>query len=145
MPADALQVERGKRIWIRALAVVVVVAAMLFLPSPNEATAVALYDSLLLVIFAMCVVGLTGPAWVFIVTVAFVVTAALPVVILSWVSMASAGSFGASLSFVVGALTEVDPMGLVWLLVPTGVSAVAAFWLAKSGFTFRFGSKRRSG
>jgi hypothetical protein len=137
MPAD-LRIERGKRIWIRALAVLVVFAAMLFLPSPSTPGAVALFDSLLLIIFAMTVVGLTGPAVVFVVTASFLITCVLPIVILSWVSMESEGSFAASFKFVVGALTEVDPTGILWLLVPTAVSAVAAFVLSRGGFTFRF-------
>jgi hypothetical protein len=142
MPAD-LQIERGKRIWIRALAVLVVLAAMLFLPSPSTPGAVALFDSLLLIIFAMTVVGLTGPAMVFIVSVSFLITCVLPILVLTWVSMESEGSFSASLSFVLGALTEVDPTGIVFLLVPTAVSAIAGFVLSRGRFTFRFRRNRK--
>jgi hypothetical protein len=143
MPADS-QIERGKRIWFRALAVLVVLAAMLFLPSPSTPSAVAVFDSLLLIIFAMTVVGVTGPAVVFIVTVSFLITCVLPIVILSWVSMESEGSFAASVRFVVGALTEVDPTGILWLLVPTVASAIAALGLSRGGFTFRFRRNRSS-
>ncbi len=129
---------RGKRIWIRAFFVVVVVAAMLFLPSPSEQKAIALYDSLLLIIFAMGVIGLTGPAVLFVASTSLLVTAALPVALLSWVSMDSQGSFASALAFVVSALTETDPMGVIWLLVPSAVASLAAFWLSHSGFTLRF-------
>jgi hypothetical protein len=125
---------RNQRILIRGGLFVALLAAALFLPGPGGALPVMLYESLLLAIFTLLTIGTTGPALRFVALSAFSVTVLLPVMVLTILSVSAEVGFVDALLRVWQALTEVNPLAGLYLLVPTMVTIVLAAVLAKRGY-----------
>jgi hypothetical protein len=137
MAIDAATLERNKRVLTRGGLLVLLLAALLFLPSPNGNLEVMLFDSLLLTIFAMLVVGTTGPASLYVTLSAFMLTVGLPVLILTLSVRSDSGGLLPAFQRVLAVLTEPDPMEGFYLLVPTLVAAAVSLGLGRARFRLR--------
>ena len=98
---------------------------------------IMLFDSLLMTIFAMLVIGTTGAAFMFVTLSCLILTVALPVLLLTLTVMSASGSFVGALQRVFSVLTDPDPLEGLYLVVPTLVAAAVAFGLGRAKFRLR--------
>jgi hypothetical protein len=137
MALDEAAMARNKRILTRGGLLVLLLAALLFLPSPDGNLMIMLFDSLLLTIFAMLVIGTTGAAFMFVTLSSFCLTVALPVLLLTLSVMANSGGFFLALQRVLAVLSDPDPLEGLYLLVPTLVVGAVALGLGRAKFRLR--------
>jgi fluoride ion exporter CrcB/FEX len=131
------QAAHGKRVLIRGGLLLALLACLLFVPSPSGASAIVVFDTLLLTIFAMLVIGLTGPALRFVALSAFCLTVLLPVLVLTGMVTSQTGDVSAALTQVYQVLTERDRFAALYLVLPSLLVSLAAWQLGRSDFRLR--------
>ncbi len=115
-------------------------ACLLFVPGPAGALPIMVFDTLLLTIFAMLVIGLTGPALRFVALSAFCLTVLLPVLVLTGMVTSQTGDLGGALTQIYQVLTERDRFAAIDLVLPSVLVSFAAWQLGRT--KFRLGPKR---
>jgi hypothetical protein len=134
------QAARGKRVLIRGGLLIALLACLLFVPSPSGALAIVVFDTLLLTIFAMLVIGLTGPAVRFVALSAFCLTVLLPVMLLTGMVTSQTGDLAGAFAQVYQVLTERDRFAAFYLVLPSVLVSLTAWQLGRTNF--RLGPKR---
>ena len=139
MAIPAERAAHGKRVLIRGALLIVLLACLLYVPSPSGSLQIMVFDTLLLLIFAMLVIGLTGPAPRFVALSALGLTVLLPVLVLTGMVTSMTGDLSAALAQVYQVLTERDQFAGLYLVLPSLFVSLAAWQLGRAGF--RLGPK----